>query len=497
MKPPDTSPRPCRVTPEHSERLGRSFFSWTDLQRSRSLSDIDFRPLIFNNFQNLPCLVCYLFYVVYRISKPYSRQTPRFCSNRESRPIPGVLNPAIRRGSLPTDAEKCESGSSYVVRIWNPTVPRRAISPIDTLVLAILLSGVAGLKARAQSSAIETTPPLASKATITGDDSPETAAQNHLPDAPDRQIKGSIYGTVTDPSGNVIAGAGVTLEGESPKTQQVLVTDSTGFFKFSDLPAGAFRVTIRAKGFTDWAGPEIILSPGRFYYLAEIALQVAPANANIDVVYTRYELAELQLKAQERQRILGVVPNFYTTYIWHAAPLTSGQKFRLALRSSNDPVTIAVDGATAGIEQWQNYFSGYGQGAEGYAKRFGATYADDFIGTMIGGAILPALLHQDPRYFYKGTGSVPSRALYAISTVVICRGDNGRWQPNYSNVFGNLAAAGISNLYYPSSNRNGAGVTVDNALIGTAESAVGALLQEFLLKKISRGIQQQPPDSRP
>ena len=79
------------------------------------------------------------------------------------------------------------------------------------------------------------------------------------------------------------------------------------------------------------------------------------------------------------------------------------------------------------------------------------------IDTFIGSAILPSILHQDPRYFYKGTGSITSRALYAISTVVICRGDNGRWQPNYSNVAGNLISAGISNLYYPASNRNGAG----------------------------------------
>jgi hypothetical protein len=111
---------------------------------------------------------------------------------------------------------------------------------------------------------------------------------------------------------------------------------------------------------------------------------------------------------------------------------------------------------------------------------------------MIGGALLPSLLHQDPRYFYKGTGSVTSRALYAISTVVICKGDNGKWQPNYSNVLGNLAAAGISNAYYPSTDRDNARVTIDNALIGTASGAIGSLIQEFLLKKISRGVHAAP-----
>jgi hypothetical protein len=215
-------------------------------------------------------------------------------------------------------------------------------------------------------------------------------------------------------------------------------------------------------------------------------------NTDVNVVFTIHDLAEEQMKAEEKQRVLGVFPNFYTSYIWHAAPLTAKQKFRLALRTSVDPTAFVITGVTAGIEQWQNYFSGYGQGSQGYAKRYGAAYADGFISTMIGAAILPSAFHQDPRYFYKGTGSIGSRALYAISTVVICRGDNGRWQPNYSNVLGNLASAGISNIYYPSTNRNGAQVTIDNALIGTAEGAISALIQEFVLRKVSRGIQPSP-----
>jgi hypothetical protein len=99
------------------------------------------------------------------------------------------------------------------------------------------------------------------------------------------------------------------------------------------------------------------------------------------------------------------------------------------------------------------------------------------------------VLHQDPRYFYKGTGRIASRALYAIASVVICKGDNGRWQPNYSNVLGDLAAAGISNLYYPASDRDGAELTIRNSLIGTAGGAVGNLFQEFLIKRISRGVE--------
>ncbi len=364
--------------------------------------------------------------------------------------------------------------------------------------LAALLGAVLGARVHAQSTRLDPVrQPIADAKRAPGS-LPQNAAQAQVADAPGQlssapQALGRIYGTVADPHGDVVVGARVTLEIESSKTLQTLVTESSGSFTFPDLAAGSYRVTVAAKGFAGWTGPDIVLEAGQYYDMPEIALNVASANTNVEVVVTPFEVAEEQIKQQEQQRILGVVPNFYTSYTWHAAPMSSGQKFRLALRSSIDPVTFGIAAATAGIEQSQNSFSGYGRGADGYAKRFGASYADDVIDTFIGGAILPSILHQDPRYFYKGTGSVMSRALYAISTVVICRGDNGRWEPNYSNVAGNLISAGISNLYYPASNRHGAGETIDNALINTAEGAAGALLQEFLLKKISRGVQRQPP----
>ena len=178
------------------------------------------------------------------------------------------------------------------------------------------------------------------------------------------------------------------------------------------------------------------------------------------------EVAEEQIKIEEKQRVLGVLPNFYVSYIPDAAPLTSKQKFKLAFRTVIDPFTFVSVGGAAGIQQWQNHFKGYGQGAQGYAKRFGAGYGDTVSGTFIGGAILPSLLKQDPRYFYKGTGSVPSRFLYAIANAFICKGDNRRWQVNYSNMLGSLAAGGISNLYYPPQDRDGAALTFENAALG-------------------------------
>lgn len=315
---------------------------------------------------------------------------------------------------------------------------------------------------------------------------PTAPAQQPTPDSLPNTSSGILHGTVTDSAGDVIVGAHVRLVSVISKQQRVLLTDGAGIFMFTGLDAGTFDLTITSDGFAPSVIQKIVLAPGETQEIPDIKLQISMTNTSVHVNFSSYALAEEQMHAQEKQRVFGVLPNFYASYVWQAEPLTSGQKFHLAFRSMVDPVTFLATGAIAGIEQWNNNFPGYGQGAEGYAKRYGAAYTDGFIGTMLGGAILPSLLHQDPRYFVKGTGSIRSRALYAISTVVICRGDNGRWQPNYSNVFGTLGAAAISNIYYPSTNRGV--VTIDNALIATASGAVGALVQEFVIRKISLGV---------
>jgi hypothetical protein len=211
---------------------------------------------------------------------------------------------------------------------------------------------------------------------------------------------------------------------------------------------------------------------------------------DVEVTLTQHDIAEDQMTAQEKQRVLGVIPNFWVSYVWNAAPLSSGQKFRLAFRDVIDPVSFLGAAFSAGLEQSENEFAGYGQGAKGYFTRMAALYGDGFTSAFLGGAILPSILHQDPRYFYKGKGSIRSRALYAMSAVVICKGDNGKWQPNYSNVLGNLGSAGISNAYYPAANRGGE-LVVENWLIGTGSGAIGNLFQEFLIRKISRGVPKQ------
>jgi hypothetical protein len=327
--------------------------------------------------------------------------------------------------------------------------------------------------------------------------SPSQQALAELPDAPqaarvpDKPLRGRVSGTVMDESGSVVPDASATLEDVNTGEKQVAVSDSNGYFHFEDVPPGTFQVNVTARGFTGWVETGIPIRVGEDYDLPQIALKVASASTDVEVTLTQYDIAEEQVHIEEKQRVLGVIPNFYASYTWNAAPLTSGQKFRLAWRSSIDPVTFAMTGIIAGVEQAQNDFRGYGQGASGYAKRYGAVYADGFIGTMIGNAILPSVLHQDPRYFYKGSGTVTSRALYAISTTVICKGDNGHWQPNYSNVIGALAAGGISNLYYPSTNQNGVSTTIDNALIGVASGAINALIEEFLLHRLTPGAKGQ------
>src|SRR5579883_3360784 len=193
----------------------------------------------------------------------------------------------------------------------------------------------------------------------------------------------------------------------------------------------------------------------------------APAPATQDQQQPQSGQSADDLKKEEHQRVLGIMPIFNVMDNKNAPPLTPKQKFHLFWKSSTDPFIFATSAIVAGIGQANDNFPGYGQGAEGYFKRFGASYADTFDGNLWGNAILPIVLHEDPRYFRKGTGPVMARILYAAKTNVWSRRDNGTWGPNYANIAGNFIAGGISNLYYPSSDR-GAGLTVQRALTVTA-----------------------------
>jgi hypothetical protein len=294
-----------------------------------------------------------------------------------------------------------------------------------------------------------------------------------------------------DPSGVAAIGATVRLTCADQSLDQQMLSDDDGRFSFAEVAPGSFRLTIALPGFVTQAFDGTLRS-GENYVVPQIVLPIAPAATEIRVVPSQTEVAEEQIKEEEKQRALGFIPNFYVSYIPNAAPLTPKQKFELAGKTIVDPVTFGLTAAIAGLQQANNDFSGYGQGAQGYAKRYGAAYADTATSTLIGSALLPSLLKQDPRYFYKGTGTKRSRFLYAVANSVICKGDNGHWQANYSSILGSLAAGGISNLYYPTTDR-GAGLTFENTLIAIGATAAANVLQEFVIRKLTPNVPNPDP----
>lgn len=208
------------------------------------------------------------------------------------------------------------------------------------------------------------------------------------------------------------------------------------------------------------------------------ALPAAPASDK--PVQSQHQKAEAQVKEEEHQRVLGIVPSFNVTYRGDAAvPLTAGQKMRLAARASYDPFAFAGAFLMAGYRETMDDNPGFGWGAEGYGKRSGAAYLDTVSSNMIGNGLYPAIFHQDPRYFRMGHGSMTRRVLYAFGMSVICKGDNGHWQPNYSNVVGNITTGALSNLYYPSGDGSGVGQTFSDGMIVTVEGGIGSIFQEI------------------
>jgi hypothetical protein len=293
-----------------------------------------------------------------------------------------------------------------------------------------------------------------------------------------------ISGTVLGANGTAVPGASVRLTDRLTGQDRTTTSGSDGQFSFGALPAGRYQITISAPGLATYVSSEVVLRAGEHAEQPRIALPVAMAKADVTVTVSEEEIATEQVHAELQQRAFGVLPNFYSSYIWDAAPLSARQKLSLAVHASVDPTVFLGSGIAAAAGQWQNTYGQYGQGAQGYFKRFGAAYGDAAIGTMIGKGILPAVLHQDPRYFYRGSGTIRERSIYAATRGIICRNDRGRPVFNYSNVLGNLAAGGISNAYYPSHDR-GISLTFTNWAIGTAGDAASGLVREFILRKVT------------
>lgn len=292
---------------------------------------------------------------------------------------------------------------------------------------------------------------------------------------------GSITGIVVDAANAELPGAQVVLVGPP---EQRAIAGADGTFRFSHVAAGPYSLRITATGMSPLEKSGSI-ADGEQLQLEEVAMKVGEVDMSVDAVMSTYDRADVEMKQEETQRLAGFAPNFYVSYKWDAAPLSPGQKFRLAARNTTDPANFLINLGIAGVQQATESFRGYSEGAEGYGKRVGADVADFTIGNFVGGAVMPVLLHQDPRYFYKGSGSVVSRVAYALSTAVICRGDNGKWQPNYSSVAGDLAAGAFSNLYYPKGSRGNLSVTIENSLLNALYDGAGNVVQEFIFKHLT------------
>jgi hypothetical protein len=303
---------------------------------------------------------------------------------------------------------------------------------------------------------------------------------------------GSIRGTVVDQSGAIIVGARVGLTREDQSPTQEIASGDDGQFSFSDVTPGAFQITITAEGLANRVISGVLRS-GEDVIVPQVVMTLPTQVTQMTVGVPQVEIAEVQIKEQGKQRVLGFIPNFYVSYVPNAVALTPKQKFELAWKSTLDPVTFVGIGVFAGLQQAGDQDSGYGQGAQGYAKRYGAFYGDVVIGTFIGSAALPSLFKQDPRYFYKGTGSKGSRLLYALGSPFVCKGDNGHWQANYSYVLGNFVAGGIGQFYHPASNRNGVQIAAETALLRLGESALSSVLQEFIFRKLTPHARTRAP----
>jgi len=314
------------------------------------------------------------------------------------------------------------------------------------------------------------------------------AVATHRNDGP-QEDSGVISGTVLDSSGSEIEGAQVVLGSPAGAGMRSARSGSNGEFSFAGLPPGVFQVVVSGQGWGTYTSPAFELEAGQSYIVTGIVLRLS-TSASVRVTADSEQLAEEQVHIAEQQRVLVVFPNFYTSFDWNAPPLGGKQKFQLALRSMIDPVELIGPAVIAGFEQETDVFPGYGGGAQGYGKRYGAACANALSAKFFAHAVYPSVFHQDPRYFYKGTGGFRARALYAISASLMARSDSGHWEPNYSYILGTFTAGALSNTYYPPENRS-ALLTFSNGLADIAGESGANLLREFVLQRFTSRAAQR------
>jgi hypothetical protein len=298
-----------------------------------------------------------------------------------------------------------------------------------------------------------------------------------------QQEGGFIHGKASDESGAPVYGALVSIE-DANGSRYTTVSDDKGVFRISSLAPGKYRVKVSASGFSDWTASNVAASGAPESEALLAVLQVAPQETAVTVGLPPEEIAAEQIHHEMKQRTLVVLPNFYVSYENHPSSLSAKLKFHLALRLLVDPTTIAAAGITAGIQQAKNSYWEWGQGGEGYAKRLAAAYGTAAHNLLITSGLAASILHQDPRYFYSGRGTVARRAWYALESAFRTKGDNGKWQPPYAGLIGGIISAEISNTYYPGHRTQYSllGRSMMFHFVGLVAVNLG---QEFVLKKLT------------
>jgi len=353
----------------------------------------------------------------------------------------------------------------------------------------VLLS--CGAVARAQNSVPAEADSVSDAASLHGISTSNTkdSAQGKQEEATQAAAKpGNVVGTILDQTGSVAPGAVVRLTSEDKSYSREFVSGNTGQFSFSDVPPGPFKIAVKAEGFGEQAFSGEIAS-GQTYLVPPIVIAIATVVTDVRVAVDPVQVATEEVKEEEHQRVLRFLPNFYVTYHSDAVPLTTKLKFHLAWKSSTDPVSIAGAAFLAGLQQAGDQYPEFGQGMQGYGKRLGAGYADIVASTFLSGAVFPSLFKQDPRYYYQGTGSTRSRLLHAVSNSIICKGDNGLWQMNYSNIAGVVGGAALSSTFYPT--KNPGTFILSSGLIRMGESSLTGFVQEFIAPRFSKQARRQ------
>ena len=322
------------------------------------------------------------------------------------------------------------------------------------------------------------------------------------PSAPDSA--GNLQGVVTDLHGGLVPRASITLERKGQSSLRETTSDSAGHFAYAGVPAGSYTLLVSAPELQTYLSAPFTVQPGEHLELPPIALAIASANTSISVSANSTAVAEEELNRETKQRVLGIFPNFYTSFVYDAAPLDTRQKFKLTTRTLIDPIAFIGVAVTAGIETSRDTFPSWGQDGTSYGKRFAAAYGDELLTRMFSYAIYPSLFHQDPRYFYMGpTNKTSTRFWHAALSGIITRGDNGHMEPNYSHMLGSASAGALSSVYHPASDSAGH-LAALNYAIGLGTKGGQALVREFILPHFTthvpayaKGRTASPPTAAP